>query len=263
MKTLFAILAALPLVAAAQQLGDLRAGTNVTVVSDIHYEPRWDRTFVRETPEGIRGDKGRVGSAAADQAVGEFADQASEVSDAALGAITNAMQKVYAVTNLLPQHAYGISFHIAPPQTEGDLRGYVVKTTSDGYTDTQYVWYSQRLTRPLQRYVTYTLAGGGLSNDVACVWQNPFTNTVTVTEGGVTWTGCHVCTVPRPTWACGLPAVDKNPNEVFGGGEGFDFGDMPVFVDGRPTLTKTVTNKLNSALWIRFDNGVMKEKSWE
>jgi len=167
---------------------------------------------------------------------------------------------VYAVTNQMARNSYGIVFHMAPNQSYSNLVSYVVKTVSDGTNDTQYVWYSQELKRPLVRYVKYRYYGGEAAQKAE--WVGNFTNTVTVTEGGRTWPNCHVCTVARPSFAIGKTCVDKEPNEVFGGSQGFDFGSMPVLVEGVPAFTGVITNKNNSAKWIRVEGGFVKERSW-
>ena len=252
-----AVLAALPSLAQLKASGDLHILTSEPV-----FEHRWDRTFVTTDGHGnIRGDRGKVGSSAANAAVGQLADSLGEIAEVARSSVTNAMDDVYSKTNQMAKSCIGVVFHLAPASDDEELKGYVVKTASDGTTDTQYVWYSRQLSLPLKRYVTYESTTGE-RDTVPCVWQTPFTNTVTVTHGGKTWTGCHVCTVQRSSFAVGVPCVDKRPNEVFGDSTGFNFGSMPVYVNGRPALTRVITNKLDRTKWIRVDNGFVKERSW-
>lgn len=240
------------------------AGTNVTVVSDIAFEPRWERSVVTEDGRGnIRGDRGTVGSKAALDAAAQMADEANQISVAAKSSVSSSVERIRAALPNMAKNALGIVFSLAPAQDTEDLMAYTVKTTSDGVTDTQYVWYSQDLYSPPARYVNYVMAGGAFSNRVKSVWQRPFTNTVDVTVGGVTWRKCHVCTVERPDFAVGRPCVDKWPNDTWGAASGFDFGAIDITVGGRHTLTGVRTNKLDNTKWVRFEAGILKEKSWE
>lgn len=251
-------LLALPVLAQSRAAGDIHVVESSNVV-----ERAWKRTFVTVDQHGVlRGGGGTVGSLAEVAAADAAAELVGEIADDARAAVSDAMGPVYTVTNSMAPNAIGVGFHMAPqpPEAVTNLQAYLVKTETspDGKVDTQYVWYSQDLYAPPARYVEYSYYGG--TDTVAAVWQTPFSNTVSVTQGGLTWDRCHVCTVQRPLFAQGVVCLDDKPNEPFGGANGFDLGSMSVFVGGRVPFTGFITNKNDSTKWIRVDNGVTKER---
>lgn len=253
-------LLALPALAQTRASGDLHILESSNVV-----ERAWTRSLVTVDQHGtLHGGAGKVGSLAAVSAADAAIEYVGEVAVEAKAAVTNSMAPVYAATNSMARNALGLAFHIAPqpPEGETNLVAYLVKTetSADGSVDTQYVWYSQELSAPPARYVEYVCYAERTT--VPAVWQTPFSNTVAVTRGGMTWEGCHVCTVQRPLFARDFVCLDDRPNEPFGGASGFDIGSMSVFVGGVPAFTGFITNKLDSTKWIRVDNGFVKEVSW-
>ncbi len=236
------------------QLAATASSTNVVVVSETIEEPAWKRQVVMKDGTGaIRNDSGAVGSAAESAASGEAAEGAAEISDAANTSMTNALRVLTSAQANAATNAIGIALVVPPETSRTNLTAYVVKTETDGVTDTQYVWWNRNITLEPNRYVVYETHDRASTNKVT--WAN-WTNTVTVAHNGRTWEGCHVCTVTRPTWARGAACLDL-PNETFGGPNGFDFGDLTLTVGGRQTLTGIFTNEVTGAV-LYFDNGFCK-----
>ncbi len=249
---LAAILLSVPHLLAAQ---DRASGTNVVVTSEAIEEPAWKRHVVMQ--DGATGeifnDGGTVGSAAESAAAGEAAEHAAEISDAANVAMTNALRILTDTSTSAATNAIGLALVVFPETSRTNLTAYVVKTETDGVTDTQWVWYNRRISLAPNRYVAYETYDRCVTNKVT--WTD-WTNTVTVTHNGRTWEGCHVCTVTRPTWAQGVTCLDL-PNDRLGGPGGFDFGDLLLTMDGGPLYTGYVTNGVTGAV-LYFDNGFCK-----
>lgn len=233
---------------------DRAAGTNIVIVSETIEEPAWRRQVVMQNGEGqIFNDSGTVGSAAESAAAGEAAEHAAEISDAANIAMTNALQMLVETSANAATNAIGLALVVMPETSRTNLTAYVVKTESDGVTDTQWVWFNRQIDLEPNRFVVYETHDRAATNKVT--WTD-WTNAVTVTHNGRTWEGCHVCTVVRPAWAQGVSCLDL-PNEIFGGSAGFDFGDLLLTMDGVPLYTGFITNGLTGAV-LYFDNGFCK-----
>ena len=191
--------------------------------------------------------------AAETAAAGEAAEHAAEIGDAANAAMTNALRRLNDASANAATNAIGIALVVAPETTRTNLTAFVVKTESDGVTDTQWVWFNRQIDLAPSRFVVYETHDRAATNKVT--WAN-WTNAVTVVHNGRTWEGCHVCTVTRPTWAQGVTCLDL-PNETFGGPSGFDFGDLLLTMDGGPLCTGYVTNGVTGDV-LYFDNGFNK-----
>ena len=233
---------------------DRASGTNIVIVSETIGEPAWKRQVVMQDGAGrIFNDGGTVGSAAESAAAGEAADHAAEISDAANVAMTNAMRVLTDAGANAATNAIALALVVMPETSRTNLTAYVVKTETDGVTDTQWVWYNRHIDLAPNRYVVYETYDRATTNKVE--WTD-WTNAVTVVKNGRTWEGCHVCTVARPTWARGGACLDL-PNDQLGGASGFDFGDLLLTMAGEPLYTGFVTNGVTGAV-IYFDNGFCK-----
>lgn len=254
---LAAILAATT--ARAQLFAD-RGATNIVIVSGTIEEPAWKRQVVMKngaTGE-IMNDGGKVGRAAESAAAGEAAERAAEIGEAANVAMTNALQTLVTAQTGAATNAIALALVVMPETSRSNLTAYVVKTTTAGAVDTQWVWYNRQLDLAPNRYVVYETHDRAATNKVKWVdWQT----TETITHNGRTWEGCHRCTVTRPTWAQGVTCLDL-PNDRLGGPTGFDFGDMLVTIDGVPAYTGFVTNGVTGAV-LYFDNGFCKGSTEE
>jgi len=250
----FLTLAIIPVVSEAQLLG-AENSTNVVLISEVRTENAWRRDVVMVDGEGnIIGDGGVVGEKASTVAIDEAASNAYHISVAAKDAMDLSMQKLYTATQHMAQSCVGFAIAIAPESVRSNLTSFVVKSESNGYTDTQWVWYNRSIAMKPIRYVRYSRYD--LEENVKCEWQNWTTNGVTITHNGRTWNGVHVCTVQRPLFAVGWPCVDL-PNETLGGDNGIDFGDMVLRRNGVDYYTGFVTNGITHEV-IYFDNGFMK-----
>ena len=233
---------------------DRASGTNIVITSQTIEEPAWKRQVVMQNGAGrIFNDSGKVGSAAESAAAGEAAVRAAEISDAARVAMSNSLVVLDSASSSAATNAIALALVVLPETSRTNLTAYVVKTETDGLTDTQYVWYNRQIDLAPNRYVVYQSHDRVATNKAE--WVN-WTNAVTVVQNGRTWQGCHVCTVLRPTWAQGETCLDL-PNETLGGPHGFDFGDMLLTVGGTPAYTGIVSNAVTGAV-MYFDNGFYK-----
>ena len=232
------------------------AVTNVNIVSDVYQSKAWTRQAVLATPSNTIMDLSGVFVATAEAvAQSNEAERISAVSDATIEGMRSAFLALYAVTGNVPDLAYHTAITIPPQESPRSLMGYVVKEETDGITDTQWVWYSERLAAAPVRHVEYTTPAGTFSQAAKWIAWNADGETLTI--NGRTWKGCHKCTIPRPESAKNLPALSRR-NEIFGGANGFDFGAAIVTVGGRGAFTGEVTNDLTGVI-LRFDNGILKK----
>ena len=251
MRWAFLILAAISATTARAQLF-AASETNIVITSATIEEPAWKRQVVMKSGATgeIMNDDGKVGDAAESAAAGEAADRAAEVGEAAKAAMTNALELLNTAAQGAATNSIGLAFVIAPETSRTNLTAFVVKTETAGQIDTQWVWYNVKLDLEPTRFVVYSTYDRAATNKVTWV---DWTNTVTITQNGRTWEGCHVCWVQRPEWAQGKTCLDL-PNDTLGGPSGFDFGDLLLTMDGAPLYTGFVTNGLTGAV-IYFNNG--------
>ena len=232
--------------------------TNVYLVSDVAKGKAWTRQAVLATPSNTIMDLSGVFVSTAEAAVhSNEAERISAVSSAAIAGMQSAFGALYAVTGNLPKTAYHVTLSFPPAEAGASLQGYVVKESTDGVVDTQWVWYSHELPMPPVRYVEYLTPAGRSS--VGAKWVSWSAAGETITVNGRTWKGCHRCTVTRPQSARNIPALTRQ-NDTFGGANGFDFGAAIVTVGGRPTRTGYVTNDITGEV-IYFNNGVLKTEA--
>ena len=184
---------------------------------------------------------------------GEIFNDSGKVGDAANAAMVEALQTLDGAREDAATNAVALALVLVPETSRTNLTAYVVKTETDGVTDTQWVWFNRKIDLEPNRYVVYQTHDRAATNKVT--WAN-WTNAVSVTQNGRTWQGCHVCTVTRPTWVQGAPCLDL-PNDRLGGADGFDFGDLLLTMGGQPLYTGLVTNGVTGAV-LYFDNGFCK-----
>ena len=224
---------------------------NSTVVTNN----AWKRDVVmRHEPTGeIYNDRGMVGSAAQVSAANEAADGAASMAEAANDSMTNQMRRLEAAAASTASNSLAIALVVRPETTRTNLTFYVVQTTTDGYTDTQWVWCNWSIDFPPNRFVVYQTFGQCATNKFN--WSN-WSETTNVTVNGRTWYGCHKGTVTRPEWARNGSCLDL-PNDRLGGPQGFDFGDLTITVGGRTPVTGFVTNGITGEV-LYFDQGFNK-----
>ena len=229
--------------------------TNIVITSETVEEPAWKRHVVMKSGATgeIFNDEGQVGSEAESAAAGEAAERAAEIGDAANAAMGKALRMLEDASAGAATNAIGLALVVMPETIRSNLTAYVVKTETDGVTDTQWVWYNRHIDLAPNRYVVYETYDRASTNKVE--WAD-WTNAVTVEKNGRTWEGCRVCTVTRPAWARGGACLDL-PNDRLGGPSGFDFGDVLLTMGGTPLYTGYVTNGVTGAV-LYFDNGFCK-----
>ena len=249
-------LAALASFAQGEERGAPMLGARLVTIESSNVVTRaWRRGVVTVDQEGhLAGDGGVVGEKASTDAIDATASSAGQIADAANQAMLDAMAYLYSNTNNMATNCVMVALSLEPEMVQSNLTGYVVKTTTDGYTDHQWVWYNKVLALKPNRFVTYSYYGG--SANVKAEWVGWTTNGVSVTVDGVTWNGCHECTVTRPAFAAGETCLDL-PNETWGGENGIEWGDMLLTSRGIPLYTGFVTNGISGEVWY-FDNGFRK-----
>jgi hypothetical protein len=243
----------LPAVALAQ-LGADRS-SSVAYNSNVITNRAWRRDVVmRHEPSGeIFNDRGMVGSAAEVAAANVVADGAAEVAEGANAAMTNELRRLDEAAAGAATNALALALVVRPETSRTNLTFFVVKTETDGYTDTQFVWCNWDLALAPNRFVVYQTFGRCSTNKFN--WTD-WTVKTNVTVNGRTWTGCRKGTVTRPDWARNGSCLDVR-NDRLGGPSGFDFGDLTLTVGGRTPFTGFVTNSVTGEV-LYFDQGFHK-----
>ena len=236
------------------------AVTNLNLVSESTNIAAWTRQAVMARADNSIIDPSGVFVKAADAAVqSNAANRVSAISQAAIDGMRDAVGSLAAVTNQVPDAAYHVSVTLPPPKAPTALMGFVVKEETDGYTDTQWVWYSQALARKPIRRVVYKTPSGDVSQNVE--WVDWSKAGETISALGRVWEGCHKCTIPRPAAARGVAAITRL-NERFGGANGFDFGSIVVMANGKPGITTNLTDAATGSTLI-IENGFIVTKTKE
>ena len=250
MKRALLLSALLPFAALAQ---DRAAG--VIYSSGVVTNKAWARSVVmRHEPTGeIFNDNGMVGRAADVAAANQTADEAAGIAEAANTSMTNEVKRLDAAAAAASTNALALAFVVRPETTRTNLTYFVVQTTTDGVTDTQWVWCNWDLAIAPNRFVVYQTFGQCTTNKFE--WTD-WTAKTNVTVNGRTWQGCRKGKVVRPEWARGKSCLDL-PNDRLGGPTGFDFGDMTLTIGGRTPFTGFVTNNISGEV-LYFDQGINK-----
>lgn len=239
---------------------DTAAVTNTWIVSNATNIKAWTRQAVMVKPDKtIIDPSGVFVDTATAAAQSNAVDKASSLADAAKLGMESAVEGLTAVTNQVPENAYQVSLAIPPPLLPKSLMGFVVKESTDGVTDTQWVWYSQTLKRKPVRHVVYRTPTGDISQSAE--WVDWTEAGETISAYGRTWSGCHKCTIARPTAARNVTAVSRL-NEVFGDKNGFDFGGLVVIVDDKPAVTTNLVNSVTGETLV-IQNGFIKKQTKE
>lgn len=239
---------------------DTAAVTNTWIVSNATNVKAWTRQAVMVKPDKtIIDPSGTFVDTATAAAQSNAVDKASSLADAAKLGMESAVEGLTAVTNQVPENAYQVSLAIPPPQLPKSLMGFVVKESTDGITDTQWVWYSQTLKRKPVRHVVYRTPTGDISQSAE--WVDWTEAGETISAYGRTWSGCHKCTIARPAAARNITAVSRL-NEVFGDKNGFDFGGVVVIVAGKPAVTTNLVNSVTGETLV-IQNGFIKKQTKE
>lgn len=254
------LFAALPAAVFGAEIDTAAVVTNTWIVSDTTNSPAWTRQAVMARPDNtIIDPSGVFVSGAESAAASNTVNRVQEVSEAAIAGMAQAVGTLSAVTNQVPETAYHVAVSIAPPASPASMMGCVVRETTDGTTDTQWVWYSHRMGRKPIRRVVYQTPSGEYSQNAE--WVDWNADGETITAYGRTWTGCHKCTILRPAAARGISAVTRI-NEVFGGASGWSFGGVVAIVSGRAAVTTNLVGKTTGRV-MRIDNGFIKSETKE
>lgn len=237
----------------APLLGASNEKTNI--VSNVATVKQWSRQYVFVDMAGNLHDKSGKLVAYADE-IGRQnrAQDVQQVIEGAHDGMTNALQRVYAMTNNIPDRSIALRFTMKPSVSRANFFAYIVEETSDGTNDVARYYFSHVLDIPPKIQRRYR--NGENTVFVDGEWQNYTTNGVAVTDAqGVTWNGCNSIRFARPAWAVGYPVRPNKHCTIGHPVSGLDFAGATVFVDGRQTLTGYVTNGTVRAY---FDNGIYK-----
>lgn len=237
----------------APLLGASNEKTNI--VSNVATVKQWSRQYVFVDMAGNLHDKSGKLVAYADE-IGRQnrAQDVQQVIEGAHAGMTNALQRVYAMTNNIPDRSIALRFTMKPSVSRANFFAYIVEETSDGTNDVACYYFSHVLDIPPKIQRRYR--NGENTVFVDGEWQNYTTNGVAVTDAqGVTWNGCNNIRFARPAWAVGYPVRPNKHCTIGHPVSGLDFAGATVFVDGRQTLTGYVTNGTVRAY---FDNGIYK-----
>jgi len=251
MTSRFAIFALLtvPFCAFAQ----LGASVVTNIESNARAVPRQTWQTVTYNADGTFVDpSGQFVSFAKSASLAERAAIASNVLDGVNAGLTNALNRLYAVTNQIPVTGYSLTFHMVPDTDRTNLTFYAVAKYTDGNYDVDWVYcnYALGLQPKVQR--RYRDVAGNVSY-VDGEWVAWTTDNVT-TNG---FTGCKRLRFLRPEWARGYAVRPKHHYRIGHPELGFSFGGCVVTVNGEPTFTGYVTN-LTTRLVKYYDNGVRK-----
>ena len=237
----------------APLLGASNEKTNI--VSNVATVKQWSRQYVFVDMAGNLHDKSGKLVAYADE-IGRQnrAQDVQQVIEGAHAGMTNALQRVYAMTNNIPDRSIALRFTMKPSVSRANFFAYIVEETSDGTNDVARYYFSHVLDIPPKIQRRYR--NGENTVFVDGEWQNYTTNGVAVTDAqDVTWNGCNNIRFARPAWAVGYPVRPNKHCTIGHPVSGLDFAGATVFVDGRQTLTGYVTNGTVRAY---FDNGIYK-----
>lgn len=229
--------------------------SSVAYNSNVITNRGWERSVVmrHESTGTIYNDKRTIGSGAELRAADVAADAAADIAEAAHDSMTNQVKRLDDAAATASTNALALALVVRPETDRTNLTFYVVKTETDGYTDTQWIWCNWAIDFPPNRFVVYQTFGQCTTNKFT--WSD-WSQTTNITVNGRTWNGCHKGTVLRPTWAQGGSCLDL-PNDRLGGPSGFDFGDLTLTVGGRTPFTGFVTNSVTGEV-LYFDQGFNK-----
>ena len=238
-------------------LGSVVTNDVTNVVSNVQTVRGWTRQKVGVRPDGTLVDpSGSLVSAALEAERGERARNAQVVTEAARDGMTNALARVYALTNRVPDASVSLRLSMKPPAANTNFYAYIVSERTDGTNDVATYYFSRQLLIPPKVQRRYR--DGTYTAFVEGGWLNWSTNGVDVTDSeGVTWEGCNELRFVRPAWAVGVPAKPNRHPALGHPATGLDFAGATVYVDGRLTLTGYVTNSVDGVR-AYFDNGVFK-----
>lgn len=249
------------LMAAFASFADDPAPAYTNLESDVVRTLGWRRSYVLKTGTGELVDpSGVLSSYAKMKTLEEIAADTTTLSSAAFAGMSQALNALYAQTNNLPTNGVSICFYMRPGVDRQNFWGFEAASHTDGTNDLAWVYFSQSLNVPPK--VTRRYYGEEQTAFVDGTFDD-FQNTVT-TNG---YTGCRLLRFTRPEFARGVLLV---PNPVLGigrPGSGLHLGSALVSVDGRDTLTGTLTNSVtavagtNRIETVRFANGALVEKT--
>ena len=256
----FALLLALAGAALADGDGLALAATNAVttnLVSNVQTAKGWRRYHVIGVEGGtLRDASGTIADYASGAAVEASAALLPEIAAAANEGLTNALARLYAVTNNIGNFTDRV--YVAGDLSADDVErenfyAYVAGEAWDGVNDVLYVWFPAELPSAPRIKWRYTTSVGEywVAGDFETPWD-----TKTYTVNG--FEGCHKCVVARPREVCNI-TMRVNAYPQFGSeADGFDFARRRfALVDGVATNLPWTGSWTNRAGVVhRWNNGV-------
>ena len=240
----------------ADEIAPKDAG-KTNIVSNVATIKQWSRQYVFIDADGkLHDPSGQLVKFADEVGRQNRADNVLQVVEAAHAGMTNAMQRIYNMTNNVPTRGISLRFTMKPETERANFYAYIVNQTSDGNVDTATYYFSHRLDIPPKMQRRYR--NGEKTVFIEGEWVDYKPDGFTATDAqGVLWDGCNRIRFTRPDWAKGYPSRPNKHCTIGHPVSGLDFAGGMVFVDGLPTFTGYYTNGTER---IYFDNGAYKGK---
>lgn len=236
---------------------DRSSTTNITITSEsVRLLARKFQPVIRKENGEIVNDMCMVASAADVNVISNVSAAASELSEAAHVAMTNAMQYIYTATASMASNMVGVAIAFAPENDVSNMTFYVCHEETDGEVDKFYIWTSHQVSLAPNVFMGYYCYKG--ETTVKLSWEGGWNNlTNVVNKRGQLWEGCHVGYCRRPMFAENTTCITE-PNLPLGGDSGFNFGGVTFYNDvGERYYTGIVTNQTDE-LVMYIEDGFVK-----
>lgn len=227
--------------------------TTTNTVSNIETSLGWKRYHVLGEAGGTLKDKsGKIADYLTGQTMTAAAAYAGELAEAAHEGMTNALQRLYAVTNNLSRFEgrIYIAGDLMADQTERtNLWCYIAAEAYSEGKDIYHVWFSRELpSKPVMTFRYRTELG---TEDVTGIWEN--WNSPVSTNG---FEGCRKIVVERPSFVGRVTMrTDSYPKFGLESQGGFDFAKGAFYLT---TDENTVTNLPWTGVWTNSANKVFQ-----
>nr|DAI55442.1 MAG TPA: hypothetical protein [Caudoviricetes sp.] len=224
--------------------------TVTNINSNVQTLKQWRRQYVLLSDFGELVDpSGTLISHARGKNMEITAESLTNITAAAYSGMTNGLQRLWSVTNQIPEHGIILGLTMNPGVGRTNIWFHAAAQSSDGTNDV--AWYYSSYALSAMPHIQRRYYGETQTTFVEGEWIDWKNDSIT-TNG---YPNCKRVKFVRPEFARGVTLV-PNPHAKIGSPNGgFDFGNAVVTVNGRLTFTGYVTNGTKR---IYFDNGVNK-----
>ena len=241
-----------PLLGAGNEDDD-ETSTTTNTVSNIETSLGWRRYHVIGEAGGTVKDKsGTIADYLTGQTMASTASYAGEIAEAAHEGMTNALDRLYAVTNNMSrfQGKIYIAGDLMADQTErANIWCYIASEAYADGKDIYHVWFSRDLPSQPRMVFRYRTAIG--TEEVSGIWEN--WNHPVSTNG---FDGCRKIVVERPSFVGRVTMrTDSYPKLGTASQGGFDFAKKVFYLT---TDENTVTNLPWTGIWTNSANKVFQ-----